>query len=126
VFIFFFQAEDGIRDRNVTGVQTCALPISDNHLITGPDGRVRVPWEWRVGDASGCPTIRARIVSPAGVKLIVATQRSSPDNHFTASPDGRVRVASGWRISGARRCPTIHARIVSPAGVRIPGAIIST
>src|SRR5699024_11957984 len=27
---FFFQAEDGIRDRNVTGVQTCALPIS-NH-----------------------------------------------------------------------------------------------
>src|SRR5699024_2656587 len=25
---FFFQAEDGIRDRNVTGVQTCALPIS--------------------------------------------------------------------------------------------------
>src|SRR5207249_6727141 len=27
VAIFFFQAEDGIRDRNVTGVQTCALPI---------------------------------------------------------------------------------------------------
>src|SRR5699024_11782363 len=25
----FFQAEDGIRDRNVTGVQTCALPISN-------------------------------------------------------------------------------------------------
>src|SRR6266704_849850 len=28
LFFFFFQAEDGIRDRNVTGVQTCALPIS--------------------------------------------------------------------------------------------------
>src|SRR5437868_271404 len=28
-FLFFFQAEDGIRDRNVTGVQTCALPIYD-------------------------------------------------------------------------------------------------
>src|SRR2546430_10543454 len=27
VFIFFFQAEDGIRDLTVTGVQTCALPI---------------------------------------------------------------------------------------------------
>src|SRR5699024_11372891 len=27
-YVFFFQAEDGIRDRNVTGVQTCALPIS--------------------------------------------------------------------------------------------------
>ena len=26
-FVFFFQAEDGIRDHCVTGVQTCALPI---------------------------------------------------------------------------------------------------
>src|SRR5699024_11493638 len=31
-FLFFFQAEDGIRDRNVTGVQTCALPISNWQL----------------------------------------------------------------------------------------------
>src|SRR5260370_42219937 len=28
VYFFFFQAEDGIRDSSVTGVQTCALPIS--------------------------------------------------------------------------------------------------
>src|SRR5216683_4472073 len=28
MFVFFFQAEDGIRDLIVTGVQTCALPIS--------------------------------------------------------------------------------------------------
>src|SRR2546429_6267324 len=28
IFYFFFQAEDGIRDVAVTGVQTCALPIS--------------------------------------------------------------------------------------------------
>src|SRR5260370_32771294 len=27
LFFFFFQAEDGIRDSSVTGVQTCALPI---------------------------------------------------------------------------------------------------
>src|SRR5699024_1565961 len=32
--IFFFQAEDGIRDRNVTGVQTCALPISLNFVVS--------------------------------------------------------------------------------------------
>src|SRR5256885_3795991 len=30
VVSFFFQAEDGIRDYKVTGVQTCALPISQN------------------------------------------------------------------------------------------------
>src|SRR5699024_12108078 len=33
VFVFFFQAEDGIRDRNVTGVQTCALPIFAADLL---------------------------------------------------------------------------------------------
>src|SRR6266705_2959858 len=31
--IFFFQAEDGIRDRTVTGVQTCALPIYQPVMI---------------------------------------------------------------------------------------------
>src|SRR5699024_11584211 len=33
---FFFQAEDGIRDRNVTGVQTCALPISLTRISSFP------------------------------------------------------------------------------------------
>src|SRR5207237_3701439 len=30
---FFFQAEDGIRDSSVTGVQTCALPICEHSLL---------------------------------------------------------------------------------------------
>src|SRR5206468_4958764 len=42
VIAFFFQAEDGIRDLIVTGVQTCALPISlfagGHCLITGAPG----------------------------------------------------------------------------------------
>src|SRR5256885_7200759 len=36
VFFFFFQAEDGIRDYKVTGVQTCALPISVKALPAKP------------------------------------------------------------------------------------------
>src|SRR5688500_20282540 len=32
--VVFFQAEDGIRDYKVTGVQTCALPISDSRRCT--------------------------------------------------------------------------------------------
>ena len=32
-FFFFFQAEDGIRDDLVTGVQTCALPIYQNSVV---------------------------------------------------------------------------------------------
>src|SRR2546421_6867003 len=34
-FFFFFQAEDGIRDLIVTGVQTCALPICTMHKVEG-------------------------------------------------------------------------------------------
>src|SRR5699024_12205978 len=37
---FFFQAEDGIRDRNVTGVQTCALPISIDKI--SPIGTIQI------------------------------------------------------------------------------------
>src|SRR5690606_40693589 len=36
---FFFQAEDGIRDFHVTGVQTCALPIWHFILAVGNDGQ---------------------------------------------------------------------------------------
>src|SRR5207248_7172226 len=35
IVFFFFQAEDGIRDRTVTGVQTCALPIFSAELFSG-------------------------------------------------------------------------------------------
>src|SRR5690606_39620735 len=37
-FVFFFQAEDGIRDFHVTGVQTCALPIF-NEFVDGQNIR---------------------------------------------------------------------------------------
>src|SRR2546422_11699950 len=36
-FFFFFQAEDGIRDVAVTGVQTCALPICRHLLLVAQD-----------------------------------------------------------------------------------------
>src|SRR5438034_3928492 len=38
LFFFFFQAEDGIRDHCVTGVQTCALPISSTQQQLGDWG----------------------------------------------------------------------------------------
>src|SRR6267378_3752570 len=39
VIFFFFQAADGIRDLYVTGVQTCALPISPAGVLGGEDRR---------------------------------------------------------------------------------------
>src|SRR3989441_7717467 len=38
LIFFFFQAEDGIRDKLVTGVQTCALPISNAASTVGGPG----------------------------------------------------------------------------------------
>src|SRR3712207_8134726 len=43
-FVFFFQAEDGIRDIGVTGVQTCALPI-----LKGPEMNATIPGFWIIG-----------------------------------------------------------------------------
>src|SRR5690348_18138752 len=39
-FFFFFQAEDGIRDGRVTGVQTCALPIFTLFVFKEPDAKM--------------------------------------------------------------------------------------
>src|SRR5256885_6013823 len=47
VFFFFFQAEDGIRDYKVTGVQTCALPICRKTRAGS-----RLPGERRFGSSS--------------------------------------------------------------------------
>src|SRR2546430_12216573 len=41
VLLFFFQAEDGIRDLTVTGVQTCALPIWNGSGLPRGAGRRR-------------------------------------------------------------------------------------
>src|SRR6266404_6696466 len=60
-FFFFFQAEDGIRDKLVTGVQTCALPISDDGK-TISDAALRL-WE---GHRPRLP-IRLVGVSAAGI-----------------------------------------------------------
>src|SRR5438309_10354250 len=47
-FFFFFQAEDGIRDGTVTGVQTCALPI-----LTSPSAPSGVALEGADGEVTG-------------------------------------------------------------------------
>src|SRR3990167_10498348 len=49
-FFFFFQAEDGIRDLTVTGVQTCALPIST--------ATVFLTSSWLNAGENPCPTDR--------------------------------------------------------------------
>src|SRR5687767_15849459 len=61
-FFFFFQAEDGIRDKLVTGVQTCALPIFAGFAHGLRDGGVldRVAVPQAVGEARERPGHAAR------------------------------------------------------------------
>src|SRR2546430_9559737 len=61
--LFFFQAEDGIRDLTVTGVQTCALPISPLGVGGGPAR----PGAGADGESGG----RARAGGPPHVRALV-------------------------------------------------------
>src|SRR2546427_8359062 len=59
MFFFFFQAEDGIRDLTVTGVQTCALPISPigESQARNDDESGMEEWKEGRGRAGGDPWI---------------------------------------------------------------------
>src|SRR5256886_8619245 len=59
VCFFFFQAEDGIRDLTVTGVQTCALPIS----------RKLRRWRFAVAANYGPALVRAGLDAGCGSKM---------------------------------------------------------
>src|SRR3989441_3325126 len=48
-YFFFFQAEDGIRDKLVTGVQTCALPICTTYIWVDYLSKVSKEWDQKVG-----------------------------------------------------------------------------
>src|SRR5699024_10397860 len=61
----FFQAEDGIRDRNVTGVQTCALPISRILFAISRDGLLP-PFFSHIDEKTGSPV---RVILLAGLVM---------------------------------------------------------
>src|SRR5690606_17396193 len=58
--VFFFQAEDGIRDFHVTGVQTCALPISSRVRGAGPCRAAGARYRRRRAPRRGAEGRRAR------------------------------------------------------------------
>src|SRR2546430_3892167 len=73
-FVFFFQAEDGIRDLTVTGVQTCALPISKKKILICEDvkrffpsvGAIYIEQVWR--DCLGFAPDVARLLTKLTTK----------------------------------------------------------
>src|SRR2546422_4372698 len=93
VFVFFFfQAEDGIRDVAVTGVQTCALPISS----TSPESAQRASLP-EMGSVSSATTLRTTTSYP----------RSAAQS-TTASPD----VSARWPTAPRSEIVRMPIRII--------------
>src|SRR3990167_4865848 len=111
-FVCFFQAEDGIRDLTVTGVQTCALPISPLlpptpsapgplHRPPAPTPRSRAGGRERDGDRFGLrrppPARRARGAPPGSWLLLAA-------GHAQGDPLPLLAVRSGGQPIAGQRC----------------------
>src|SRR5207249_7500946 len=84
-----FQAEDGIRDRNVTGVQTCALPISPGATCAPTSASAC---------AASLPATRIRAMISG-----VLTSGSPVLGRFLPTYSGRVISAGTWRVGESRR-----------------------
>src|SRR2546427_6776747 len=65
-FVFFFQAEDGIRDLTVTGVQTCALPISSDSGSSGAGRQLSVTGQASPGGGAPAPSGGGRSMLDTG------------------------------------------------------------
>src|SRR5207245_5652792 len=102
---FFFQAEDGIRDATVTGVQTCALPICVMRCLKFRGLEVLLPFKQRitlpagqyfVADLIGCSVFE----TPAALPIL----SSSPCSLAEAARSEERRVGEGCGVRfGASR-----------------------
>src|SRR6266581_5937241 len=125
---FFFQAEDGIRDGRVTGVQTCALPI----LLATEEGESRPDRAidyLAVANETGAYQVTAHLADGHGYNGIcfIAGPPDSPDS--ARRLDGFRRATAGlpetpvyhgdFTTAGGRR---IAERII--AAGRVPGALV--
>src|SRR5256886_11594458 len=110
-FFFFFQAEDGIRDLTVTGVQTCALPIC------GTAARAPFRWWRRTRRASSGPR-------SAGRPGTWRSPRRSPGarrRRTTGSGRTRSRDRKSTRLNSSHS-PISYAVFCLRQQLRFPGA----
>src|SRR5204863_3373052 len=94
-FFFFFQAEDGIRDLYVTGVQTCALPICSPRLerpATAPELEKR--WQALKDERTA---LEDRIGAEAARKKFA--ERFASETPFGLGEKGEARPLADWRAA---------------------------
>src|SRR3712207_7143788 len=109
---FFFQAEDGIRDIGVTGVQTCALPIWPQRLVTHIDDEAIA--------AVGALYAELGIDGEAGRPLRVLDLMASWISHFRRPP--AELVVLGMNSAELAANPAATERVVHDlnADPRVP------
>src|SRR2546430_4254701 len=99
-FFFFFQAEDGIRDLTVTGVQTCALPI----YSTDANGIARVG-SWTLATTAGANTLTATSAGLTGSPVTFTATG-------TAGSAGSIAVSAG-----DQQTATVNTAVATPPAV---------
>src|SRR2546430_14679932 len=109
-FFFFFQAEDGIRDLTVTGVQTCALPISNVDPRLPLEGGEFLP---------GCGVLAEAGALAARVRPIVVGKPEPPPFPIALERPGLEPTATA--MGGDSAPPDIRrARALGVRGVPFP------
>src|SRR5260370_40152051 len=92
---FFFQAEDGIRDSSVTGVQTCALPISVEWVLQAPEEQLRQGVDIDSAGKARFDHLGMHISLP-GASILIDASMDEPDSPWgkrNTEQMGMVRTA---------------------------------
>src|SRR5687768_13794820 len=119
-FFFFFQAEDGIRDVAVTGVQTCALPIFTARIGMS---RPLSAMAFAIASSVPSPPSTTKRSACAGISVRSAVAREPDPNSLAASVD---HTASTPRSrSHASRSTSVSRAAASPGLTAIPIRILS-
>src|SRR2546430_10355260 len=100
LLFFFFQAEDGIRDLTVTGVQTCALPISPRRRA---GGRRAARPDSRANDPAGGATRKDAAVGGGGVARLREPEGDARRGEGCAGAHAGGRGRGRARTRGAGR-----------------------
>src|SRR5256885_2365010 len=106
MYVFFFQAEDGIRDYKVTGVQTCALPIAA---------------EIASAKATGKPSVsRTTMAMKSVIPMMCVRISYSWQSDGTDTLQGRRHQARAW---AGRAAPQRGCRPLGEGAQRLRGVI---
>src|SRR5947207_8713839 len=111
---FFFQAEDGIRDHCVTGVQTCALPISAEHVeVCVPEKTAGILPKRPEPAPCQKKALRSRVAG-AFLLLVLLTSRGSTGDPAAAADHGPGPASTALAVSVSETPDAVLLHIRAP------------